>query len=116
MRTMLLDMSTYRVIQKDLTSLLQKKMNGLLLQLKKDDSLPPQVYNRLRYSSGSIESIYGLPKIHKSGVPLRPIVLHLDNLPPFKTSCWNSLSFGGRHVLYCSKILENWYPLYRVSV
>ena len=35
MRTMLSDISTYRVIQKDPTSSLQRKMNGLLLQLKK---------------------------------------------------------------------------------
>ena len=56
-------------------------MNGLLFQLKKDSSLPPQVYNRLRYSSGSIESIYGLPKIHKSGGPLRPIVSFYTSTP-----------------------------------
>ena len=70
MRTMLSDMSTYRVIPKHPTSSLQRKMNGLLLQLKKDVSLPPQGYNRLRCSSGSIPSIYVLPKIHKSGVPV----------------------------------------------
>ena len=96
MRTMLSDMSTYRVIQKDPTRSLQRKMNGLLLQLKKDGSLPPQVYNRPRCSSGSIPSIYGLPKIHKSGVPLKPIV-------SFYTSPTYHLSKHLlRHVLYCS--------------
>ena len=31
-------------------------------------------YEKLRCSSGTTPPIYGLPKIHKSGVPLRPIV------------------------------------------
>ena len=42
--------------------------------LKKDQKLPSRVYNTLRYSSGSIPSVYGLPKVHKPGVPLRPFI------------------------------------------
>ena len=58
----------------DPTPSLQRKMNAQLLQLKKDGSLPDCQYNKLRCSSGSIPCIYGLPKVHKPNVPLRPIV------------------------------------------
>ena len=68
------DSSTYKVMQKDPTPSLQRKMNGLLLHLKKQQRLQPTEYDYLRCSSGNIPSIYGVPKIHKPGVPLRPIV------------------------------------------
>ena len=39
----------------------------------------PTPYNELRCSSGEIPRIYGLPKIHKAGNPLRPIVSFLTS-------------------------------------
>ena len=45
-----------------------------LLDLKKKKHLPFKLYEKLRCSSGTIPAIYGLPKIHKEGFPLRPIV------------------------------------------
>ena len=77
MMDLLSDSSTYKIMDKDLTLSplsLQQKMNGLLLHLKKQRRLQPAEYDNLRCSSGSILSIYGLPKIHKPDVPLRPIV------------------------------------------
>ena len=70
--------STYRLLEKDPTPSLQHKMNATLLQLKKDCKIP-------RCSSGRTQSIYGLLKIHKPDIPLRPIVSSyagLRNLPP----------------------------------
>ena len=74
MTNFLSDESTYRLLEKDPTPSLQRKMNATLLQLKKDRKIPTTKYNTLRCSSGRIPSIYGLPKIHKPDVPLRPIV------------------------------------------
>jgi len=49
-------------------------MNSLLLSLKRENKLSPRMYDILRCTSGSTTLIYGLPKLHTPGVPLRPIV------------------------------------------
>ena len=74
MSVLLSDMSTYKVLTRDPTPALQRKMNGVLLKLKKENRITPKVYNRLRCSSGTTPYIYGLSKVHKENVPLRPIV------------------------------------------
>ena len=71
---LLSNQSTYSVLQKDPTPSLQRKMNGLLLDLNKNGRLTPHEYDRLRCTCGSTPSLNGLPKIHKPDVPLRPIV------------------------------------------
>ena len=54
--------------------MLEKKLNTLLLKLKKEGSLSPELYNQLCSSGGLTPQVCGLPKVHKLGVPLRPIV------------------------------------------
>ena len=49
-------------------------MNSALLGLKKNGTIPEPLYRRLRSSGGHIPLLYGLPKIHKPGISLRPIV------------------------------------------
>ena len=45
--------------------------------LKKNGTISELVYNKL-FPSGSRPGIlYGLPKVHKAGVPLRPVILNL---------------------------------------
>ena len=68
---LLSDMCTYKVLNKDPTQSLQCQMNQIL---NKKQLLPRKDYQRLHCSSSTIPSIYGLPKIHKTGVPLLPIV------------------------------------------
>ena len=46
----------------------------MLLSLKRAGAIQPSLYFRLRSSAGRIPLLYGLPKIHKPLVPLRPIV------------------------------------------
>ena len=48
-------------------------MNELLLSLKQSGAIPPKLYDRVRSSAGKTPLFYGLPKIHKPDVPLRPI-------------------------------------------
>ena len=76
---MLGDTCTYKKLNKDPTPTLQRKMNQQLLQLKRKKEHPEPVYNELRCTSGEIPRIYGLPKIHKPGNPLRPIVSFLTS-------------------------------------
>lgn len=75
MLALLEDQQTYAPLARDPTSRLQSKLQELLTRLFK--LVPPHhkgLYYRLLCTNGSAPAIYGLPKIHKPGVPLRPIV------------------------------------------
>ena len=85
MQQMLCDEDTYQPLKKDPTTSLENKMNARLLQLKKCGRLPPDVYSRLRSSAGRVPMFYGLPKVHKPDVPLRPIVSFMSS-PTYELS------------------------------
>ena len=76
---MLKDESTYRLLEKDPTSALARRMNSTLMKLKQSGRLPDRVYACLRSSAGKTPLLYGLPKIHKPDVPLCPIVLFVSS-------------------------------------
>jgi hypothetical protein len=65
---------TYRKLKKDPAPALEWKMNALLLSMKKKCSLPDRLYEMLWSSAGRNLLLYGLPKVHKLNVPMRPIV------------------------------------------
>ena len=79
----LLNSTTYKKLKKDPTSAKENKLSRLLKSLEKSKELPSKLYNKLRPSGTQPPRIYGLPKIHKPLVPLRPIV-----------SCINSPSYA----------------------
>ena len=60
-------------------------MNALLLSLSRAGAIPGPLYERLRSSAGKIPLLYGLPKVHKPGTPLRPIVSFI-NSPTYQLS------------------------------
>ena len=78
--TLLEDSTTYRKLKKDPTTTAENKMNEMLLGLKKKGILAEALYKRLRSSGGHVPLFYGLPKVHKTGVPLRPIVSFISSL------------------------------------
>ena len=51
----------------------------MLLDLKKKGELSDMVYQRLRSLAGRTSLLYGLPKVHKPGTPLRPIVSFIQS-------------------------------------
>ena len=71
---MLNDENTYQLLKRDPTASLERKMNSQLLHLVRVCRLYNDVYLRLRSSAGRTPLLYGLPKVHKPSVPLRPIV------------------------------------------
>ena len=73
MQAMLDDERTYRKLKKD-PAALERKMNALLLSLNRKGRIPDKLYDTLRSTAGRNPQLYGLPKIHKPDVPLRPIV------------------------------------------
>lgn len=78
-KDMLADKSVYELLKKDPTPCLERRMNSMLLMLKKTGKLPEKIYDRLRCSNGVTPRLYGLPKIHKPDIPLRPIVSFLSS-------------------------------------
>ena len=73
-RELLKDTSTYRKLQKDPTPTQESKISRKLISLHNGKEIMAKLYNRLRSSGSQLPRIYGLPKIHKESVPLRPIV------------------------------------------
>ena len=65
---------TYEVLKRDPTPALQRKLNNILVTLKKTDRIDFRRYNRLRCSVPQPPKLYGLPKLHKPNIPMRPIV------------------------------------------
>ena len=64
----------YQLLNKDPTDRLTRKLSEKLLTLKRSGYLPEAIYNKIRPRHKQPPRIYGLPKIHKADVPLRPIV------------------------------------------
>ena len=52
----------------------EKKVNKLVYAFAKENKITTPVYHQLKCDKAVTPKLYGLPKIHKSDVPLRPIV------------------------------------------
>ena len=82
-------------------------MNGILLSLRKRNKLHSRTYENLRCTSGSTPFIYGLPKIYKYNIPLRPIVLFYSsptyNLSKYLVSLLSPLVGGTSSAVLNSK-------------
>jgi hypothetical protein len=60
--------------EKKLVVKLEDKLNNVLRTLKKANCITEIFYSKCFSSGSQIGSLYGLPKIHKSKCPIRPIV------------------------------------------
>ena len=68
------DKQTYEPLKRDPTPALQRRLNGKLLDLKNTETIDIQLYYRLRCRVPQSAKLYGLPKLHKPNIPMRPIV------------------------------------------
>ena len=75
----LLEEGSYRTSRGDPTSKLEKEVNKKLKELWTQGEIDKETYNRLRSSFCSTPQMYELPKIHKPGTPLRPIVSNIGS-------------------------------------
>ena len=93
---LLQDENTYTKIsdqRKNPTSNTEKSLNALLKQIKDQKSihdpgaqqLDDKLYYKLRSTDATPATFYGLPKIHKPEVPLRPITSSI-NCPTYQAS------------------------------
>ena len=83
--SMLNDKQTYTALKSDPTGRTERDLNQRLLPLKKSNKISEETYKLLRSSDGLVPRLYSLPKIHKDGVPLRPIVSFV-NSPTYNVS------------------------------
>ncbi|KAL9954306.1 hypothetical protein ACROYT_G041825 [Oculina patagonica] len=74
----LIENRPYQLLNKDPTDRLTRKLSEKLLTLRRSGDLSEAVYNKIRPRHKQPPRIYGLPKIHKADVPLRPIVSCLN--------------------------------------
>ena len=70
----LLKENTYRVIPEDPTNKQKNKLILLLKKIKNEGGINEEKYKNMYPTGAGISKFYGLPKVHKAGVPLRPIV------------------------------------------
>ena len=70
----LIENGPYQFLNKDPTDRLTRKLSEKLLTLKRSGHLSEVVYNKIRPRHKQPPRIYGLPKIHKAYVSLRPVV------------------------------------------
>jgi len=98
------DKQTYEVLKQDPTPVLQRKLNSKLLDLKKTDVLNIQLYDTLRcHVQTEMSKLYGLPKLHKLDIPMRPIVSFCGSqtyqLSKYLTTVLKHLTDESRHKL-----------------
>lgn len=68
------DSQHFLKIKDDPTKVAERKLVSELRKLKNEGRMPDGLYRTLFSSNGATPRIYGLPKDHKEGCPLRPIV------------------------------------------
>lgn len=74
MNTLVNDTNTYTSLAKNPTTNIQTKNNRLIKSWPEKEHIDNQELTYLTTSTSLTPRIYGLPKIHKDGCPLRPIV------------------------------------------
>ena len=72
---------------KDRTNVIEGQLTNCLKRLKNQALISDQTFERIRPVGTLVPRLYGLPKIHKEGTPMRPI-LDMYNSPYHATAKW----------------------------
>ena len=73
-KALLEDQGTYKALKSDPTNRIKTKLISLLKKIKSEGGIDDIQYKKMYPTGGVPPKFYGLPKIHKRGIPLRPIV------------------------------------------
>ena len=68
------DDTTYKKLNSDPTNKYIRNITSVIKPLKDSGAITPSIYKRIYPTTTESPKLYGLPKIHKPAVPLRPIV------------------------------------------
>ena len=74
MRQITDDDSKYRILRRDPTVKTENRISDALKRLQQQGYIDEKLRDRLTPRYSNPPQLYGLPKIHKDGVPMRPIV------------------------------------------
>ena len=74
------DTNTYRPIPSDLTNKHKNKLINILKNIKAESGMSDNTYKMMYPTGASPPKFYGLLKIHKKDVPLRPIVSNMGSV------------------------------------
>ena len=93
-KALLNDTNTYRRLQEDHCKKLGNQINATLKKLKDSQKITREEQWKMRPGDPRIALFYGLPKVHKEGIPLRPIV-SLPGTPTYNLSkeLWKRLKY-----------------------
>ena len=72
--------STYKILSSDPTTKHKNKLIALLKLIKAEGGIKENTYRRLYPTGACSAKYYGLPKVHKTGIPLRPIVSSIGSV------------------------------------
>ena len=70
----------YKILPSDPTTKHKNKLIALLKAIKTDGGINDSLYKKLYPTGASSPKFYGLPKVHKEGIPLRPIVSSIGSV------------------------------------
>ena len=70
----LLNQKTYKKIKEDPTSRQKAKLIRILKKIKAEGGISEEKYKKMHPTEAGCPKFYGVPKIHKHDIPLRPIV------------------------------------------
>ena len=73
------DESTYRILNRDSTKCIERRLNSFIYNLFKSQRISQMQYYQLRSTDATAPRLYGLPKIHKKDIPMRPIVSFINS-------------------------------------
>ena len=85
MESLLADRNTYELITSSPFRRIERNLNAMLLNLKRQQKLNDSTYFKLRSTDGTPPAIRGSIKHHKAGNPLRPIITCMGS-PLYNTS------------------------------
>ena len=76
---MIISEGNYSVIRRDPTKGIERKIREKLWSLVQREEINMDLYRRLRSEHCPSPYLYGVPKVHKNDVPLRPIVSTINS-------------------------------------
>ncbi|KAJ8023755.1 hypothetical protein HOLleu_36289 [Holothuria leucospilota] len=79
MSDLIMEDKTYRLLKSDPTTSLENKIRKAIKELKEQNKLNKKPAKQLTPRNSLSPRIYGLPKVHKEGTPLRPIVSSINS-------------------------------------
>ena len=96
MKHLISDTTKFKELQHNLTKSREESLSTYLRKLRKDKIIDDATFYKILPSGPSPGVLYGLPKVHKTGCPFRPIVSSVNtynyNLASYLVSIFQPIS------------------------